>query len=78
MAKSILVDSGFLYELYDQNAPRHTVAQDTVSSYGLPLLIPYVVLTETAFLFRRAGGTEAVRKFLLALADATPYDDTVS
>lgn len=68
--RQILVDSGFLYELYDQSAANHLVVREFVNLTAAQLLIPEVVLTETAFLFRRAGGIPAQVAFLDAIVAA--------
>ena len=66
----ILVDSGFLYALYDRNEQHNEEALAVAELYSGQFVIPYVVLTEAAFLFRRAGGVPAVVRFLAALVSA--------
>ena len=62
-----LADSGFLFSLYDTASKRHTEAATLVRTESLQLLVPGVVLTETAFLFNRTGGVPAVVNFLDSL-----------
>lgn len=63
----VLVDSSFLYDLYDRNSLKNDEASAIAELYAGQFVIPYVVLTETAFLFRRAGEVPAVVRFLDAL-----------
>ncbi len=66
----ILVDSSFLYALYDRD-DKDTEETSAVSDlYGGQFIIPYVVLTEVAYLFNRNGGVPAVIQFLDALVKA--------
>ncbi len=51
----MLVDSSFLYELYDQSAPNHDIVRLFVNFSPAQMLVPEVILTETAFLFQRGG-----------------------
>jgi predicted nucleic acid-binding protein len=48
--QKILVDSGFLYALYDRNDPDHEEAAAVADLYSGQFIIPYVVLTEAAYL----------------------------
>lgn len=64
----LLVDSGFLYALYDRDDEHNEAVSTIAELYGGGLVLPYVVLTEAAFLFRRAGGALSVAQFLNALA----------
>jgi uncharacterized protein len=63
----ILVDSSFLYALYSRDDNHHETVIAVAELYHAQFIIPYVVLTEVAFLFRRAGGAPAVARFLAAL-----------
>jgi predicted nucleic acid-binding protein len=84
MMKSV-IDSSFLYELFDVEASRHERAVSVVRENKGTLMVPYVILTETAFLFRRDKGVLAVATFLRVIAKAvtaselelveTPPDD---
>jgi len=79
----ILVDSGFLYALFDRGNTNYQLAKETIAVTPAQYLIPYVVLTEAAYLFKRAGGTSAVMNFLDALVkgyfqyEATPPEDLI-
>jgi predicted nucleic acid-binding protein len=64
------MDSGFLYALLDRGNTNYPLARETMAATSATYLIPYVVLTETAFLFKRAGGALAVVNFLDALVRA--------
>lgn len=64
----ILIDSSFLYALYNQGEEKHEVVRAVAELYSGKFLIPYVILTEVAFLFRRQGGTPAVSRLLQELA----------
>jgi predicted nucleic acid-binding protein len=66
----ILIDSGFLYALLDKNNPKYRLAKATIEAVPAQYLVPYVVLTETAFLFSRAGGVPAVLLFMDKLVAA--------
>jgi predicted nucleic acid-binding protein len=63
----ILIDSSFLYTLLDRAAGGHTQARAVIMNMPGEYLIPQVALTETAFLFRRAGGVPSVARFIEAV-----------
>ncbi len=65
-----ILDSGFLYALYDRDETHNMEAIAVAELYSARFVLPYVVLTEAAYLFRRAGGTPAVVSFLDALIEA--------
>ena len=67
----VLVDSSFLYELYDRSAPNHASAQTVAARLHGVLWVPDVVLTEVAFLARRMGGVPAVAGFIQALEQSS-------
>jgi hypothetical protein len=69
----LLVDSSFLYALYDRANRRNDDANIVAEVYGGQFVIPYVVLTETAWLFRRSDDIRGVTSFLDALIAAS-YD----
>jgi len=79
----ILVDSSFLFALYHKGEVRHLLAKTVAETSGAQFIIPYVVLTEAAFLFNRHRGVPAVMDFLAALVAAqaifevTTLDDLV-
>ncbi|HRF95353.1 MAG TPA: hypothetical protein PLZ51_09160, partial [Aggregatilineales bacterium] len=66
----VLVDTSFLYALYAQNEQSHKRVSATTDIYRHRLLIPYVILTETAYLFKRNGGMPALIAFVNTLAKA--------
>jgi predicted nucleic acid-binding protein len=78
MAVQILIDSSFLCILYDAKHPQYTLAQAAATINGAELFIPDVVLTETAYLFRRDGGVVAVVRFLDTLRAARPTLESVN
>lgn len=63
----ILIDSNFLFALLDRSSPDYAKSQRVLLNNGAEYLIPQVVLTEAAFLFRRRGGVPAVEAFLAGL-----------
>jgi uncharacterized protein len=73
----ILVDSSFLFALYNIADIHNKKANTITEFYAGQFIIPYVVLTESAYLFRRAGGTSAVRQFLDALIKANYHYEPV-
>jgi hypothetical protein len=67
---TILVDSSFLYSVIDHNSPSYVQARQIIRVKKAIYLVPEVTLTETAFLFRRQGGSPAVARFLAGLTVA--------
>jgi uncharacterized protein len=60
-----LVDSSFLYALYEPRDKFHEAANAYVSqNRQIKIIIPDVVLPEVAFLLRRKTGVPAVARFL--------------
>jgi predicted nucleic acid-binding protein len=78
VAHKVLVDSSFLYVLYNRNDPKHQAAQQVARVSAQVFVIPDVVLTEVAFLFRRAGGVMAVARFLDTLVRTNPQLEPVT
>ena len=74
----LLVDSGFLYALFDRDDEHNEPVSAVAELYRGQFVIPYVVLTEVAFLFRRAGGVLSVAQFLNALAKGNYQYEIVS
>ncbi|MCD4684395.1 MAG: hypothetical protein K8S97_00475 [Anaerolineae bacterium] len=70
MPPNVLADSNFLFALHAVNDIHHPAARRLAETVQMTLLVPQVVLTEVAFLFRRAGGVPAVAGFLDALIAA--------
>lgn len=48
----ILIDSNFLFALLDRSSPDCATSQRVLLNNGAEYLVPQVVLTEAAFLFR--------------------------
>jgi len=74
----LLVDSGFLYALYDRDDKNNEPVSAIAELYRGGFVIPYVILTEAAFLFRRAGGALRVAQFLNALVKGDYQYEIVS
>jgi uncharacterized protein len=70
--KPLLVDSSFLFALYNPQDPDHSRSLALVQRDKRPRLIPNVVLTEVAYLMRRAAGVSGATLFLSSLARAKP------
>lgn len=64
MTTPLLIDSGFLYALFDQDDRYHEAVATAAELEGGRAIVPDVVLVEVAFLVRRAGGAPAVVRFL--------------
>ena len=62
--RSVLLDSGYLFALFDTSNARHQKAVEVADSLDADSLVAEVVLTEAAFLFRRDGGIPAALQFL--------------
>lgn len=62
-----LVDSSFLYILLNTKHKEYKRIASAIKPIH-QLIVPYVVLTEVAYLFNRDGGTPAMVKFLDQLA----------
>jgi len=71
MADRYLVDSSFLYALFDHSDKNHEAVINSIRPEDA-LFIPEVTLTEVAFLFRRSGGVSAAADFLDNLMEADP------
>ena len=69
---NVLIDSSFLYALYQKDDRQHQSALAVTSIPAVQFIIPIVVLPETAFLFNRNGGLPAVTGFLDALILSNP------
>lgn len=66
----LLVDSSFLYALYDQSDNNHAAAQRFAATNRDPYIIADVVLTEVTYLLKRSGGSSFVIRFLNTLVNA--------
>lgn len=60
----VLVDSSFLFALFYPKEKLHPIVDKIAKSFAGRLVLPYVVLTEVAYLFNRVGGVPAVVSFL--------------
>ncbi len=61
---TILIDSSFLYALYNQGDTKHQIALSFALKNRGATLVPDVVLPEVCFLFERDFGHYAIIKFL--------------
>lgn len=67
MESRILIDTSFLYGLYNPKDKNHRAANVFANQTTQPLVMPDVVLVEAAFFFYRAGGVPANLKFFRSL-----------
>ena len=70
--RKVLIDSSFLYALFNSRELKHESALEFVKTSDDMQMIPDVVLTEVAFLFKRFGGEKAVAVFLESLEFTQP------
>ncbi|MBX3082079.1 MAG: PIN domain-containing protein [Anaerolineae bacterium] len=63
-----LVDSSFLFELYNVDTLNHYRVQQFMRTSVEILLLPEIALTEVAFLLEREGGTKAAVSFMRDMA----------
>jgi predicted nucleic acid-binding protein len=73
----LIVDSSYLYALFDENNLMFDDATLVAELYRGQFIIPYIVLTEVAYLFNREGGVPAVLKFLDRLTEMQPQFEVV-
>ncbi len=66
-----LIDSSFLYILLNSKHKDHQRLKNIAKRIP-QLIVPYVVLTEVAYLFNRDGGIPALRQFVQTLK-FTPF-----
>lgn len=78
MLDHYLVDSSFLFALYDADSTKHEAVVAVTKTRTANLIIPYVVLTEVAFLFKRAGGVPGLIFFLNKLTEVRPQLEPVT
>jgi predicted nucleic acid-binding protein len=74
----ILVDSSFLYAALDEQNVKHEDAILIADLYSGQFVVPYVVLTEVAYLCNREGGQPAVLRFVDRLTIMQPQLEIVS
>jgi len=73
----LLVDSSYLYVFLDKKNENHDGAVAVADLYRGQLVVPYVVLTEVAFLCNREGGVPAVLKFIDTLTAMQPQLEAI-
>jgi hypothetical protein len=71
MPDHILLDSSFLYALFDKDDDKYASARSFSESYRFQALVPQVVLNEVFFLAERNGGTVAPVNFLQYFLDSS-------
>ncbi|MFZ4815069.1 MAG: type II toxin-antitoxin system VapC family toxin [Phototrophicaceae bacterium] len=77
-SNKILLDTSFLYSFLNKDDPSHERVRSFFVQEKPRLIIPLVILPETAFLFRRAGGMPAVAGFLrTVVALEFPFEETI-
>ena len=64
MSNQVLVDSSYLYALYNPGDQRHNRALAFAKTTSTVPLVPVVVLPEVAYLFLRDVGHHAIVRFL--------------
>jgi hypothetical protein len=67
LGNRVLIDSSFLYALYNQTDLNHPVAQKFAKSSSYAYVVPEVALTEVTYLLMRTGGVAAVSRFLASV-----------
>jgi predicted nucleic acid-binding protein len=72
-ARSSLVDTSFLYALYNAKDVNHTTAIAYMKANSFLPLIPDIILPEVAFLFNRDVGPEGTTRFLRVFASTQPH-----
>jgi hypothetical protein len=65
----VLVDTGILYALADEDDDWHVRARDFIQGNRLPLVTPVTVVPEVTYLLRSRLGPDAERIFVESLAD---------
>jgi hypothetical protein len=77
-SNKVLVDSGYLYAFFQEGDDNHERAVLVADVYSGQFVVPYVVLTEVAYLCKRDGGVPAVLKFLDGLTIMRPQLEIVT
>ncbi len=72
-ARNFLVDTSFLYALYNAKDVNHAIAVAYIQSTSFIPLIPDIILPEIAFLFNRDIGSEGTMRFLKVFALTQPH-----
>ena len=60
----ILIDSSFLYALFDQDDVKHALAVTWAQQQQFQPVVPQIVLSEVMFLLNRNGGVPPTLQFL--------------
>lgn len=71
-----LLDSGFLYALVDNSDEHHNKVVRVMQNLRESIVLPIPVITETAYLVKRANGAEQLAQFLDGLSEATYLFET--
>ncbi len=71
MSDRLLIDTSFLYALYNGNDEDHQKALQFALLIKTPSLVPDVILPEITFLFLRDVGYHAIPPFLNKLAESS-------
>lgn len=69
---TILIDTSFLYALYNTQDSRHPQAMSFSTDYTGDTIIPDVVLPEVGFLFLRDTGYAGLQEFMERFANVRP------
>ena len=73
MAKDkVLVDSSYLFALFEEEDEGHKKALNFSDFFRGDFIVPYVVLTEVAFLFKRRGGVPSLASFIDRFVEMNP------
>jgi predicted nucleic acid-binding protein len=70
MNKPILLDSGFLYALFESKDRFHEAVYTIIDAYNFIPVVPEITLGEATFLARRAGGITGTIRMLESLEKA--------
>lgn len=70
MTRKILIDSNFLYSLYNPADGNYQSSQELTRNPNFSPMIPEITMPEVSFLFARKGGVPAVVRFLIQFAKA--------
>jgi uncharacterized protein len=73
MPNKVLIDSSFLYVLYNGSEPDYQKVINFLKRESITPIIPDIILPEVTFLFNRFGGEPAVIAFLTSLERRQPH-----
>ncbi len=77
-ATQLLLDSGFLYALFDVNDRFHSAVSAVIEAQDGVTVVPDVTLVEVMFLARRSGGIPSAIRFLEYFENTTFLLEPVS